>query len=431
MKRFFYFAIIILGISALIGTGTSCKKKEMFDRDVYDTLITIQSPVDSVDPNHTWTLSTSKYLIITANAGTGTRQVQILSDNPLTSNAAQIINQLDMAEGDRVGLSVSYPINLTTLYAAAIDSTGAYTVVQFNPSNRDVDFSNPLSKAQQVSSKPGPQYYAFCYEQEYPEPGDYDYNDVVMHIALERANPREMYVHVRLAAVGANIQLAGCLRLPEIEYSDIDTVYTVGDQSFNKNISDQYMMVQKSRDLLLKGRSGEPILNLFADAHWATGDILNADFGMFQRKMYNVTKQSSSDAQLMVPREVTFVLRFKTDTRANAMTLDNIDPFVMRLYNGAGMEIHSYNYRTVNALYEYAYIDVEHLPWALVVPIGSFCHPLHGMNMGFRRKDKTTGASILFGAYDWADHAFGEWAMNKNKSTDWYSYPNKANVFIW
>ena len=431
MKRFFYFAIIILGISALIGTGTSCKKKEMFDRDVYDTLITIQSPVDSVDPSHTWELSTSKYLIITANAGTGTRQVQILSDNPLTSNDAQIINQLDMAEGDRVGLSVSYPNNLTTLYAAAIDSTGAYTVVQFNPSNRDVDFSNPISKAQQVSLKPAPQYYAFCYEQEYPEPGDYDYNDVVMHIALERANPREMYVHVRLAAVGADIQLAGCLRLPEIDYDDIDTVYTVGDKSFNKDISDQYMMVQKSRDLLLKGRNGEPILNLFADAHWATGDILNADFGIFQRKKYNVTKSSGKDEQLMVPREVTFVLRFKTDTRANAMTLDNIDPFVMRLYNGAGMEIHSYNYRTVNALYEYAYIDVEHLPWALVVPIGSFCHPLHGMNMGFRRKDKTTGVSILFGAYDWADHAFGEWAMDKNKSTDWYFYPNKANVFIW
>ena len=351
MKRFFYFAIIILGLSTLIGTGTSCKK-EMFDRAMYDTLITIQSPVDSVDPSHTWELSTSKYLIITANAGTGTRQVQILSDNPLTSNDAQIINQLDMAEGDRVGLSVSYPNNLTTLYAAAIDSTGAYTVVQFNPSNRDVDFSNPLSKAQQVSSKLGPQYYAFCYEQEFPEPGDYDYNDVVMHIALERANPREMYVRVRLAAVGGNIQLAGCVRLPEIDYNDIDTVYTVGDKSFNKEITDQYMMVQKSRDLLLKGRNGEPILNLFADAHWATGDILNADFGMFQRKMYNVTKQSSSDAQQMVPREVTFVLRFKTDIRANSMTLDNIDPFIMRQYNGANMEIHTFPYRSVMALNE-------------------------------------------------------------------------------
>ena len=77
MKRFFYFAIIILGLSTLIGTGTSCKK-EMFDPALYDTLIKIQSPVDSVDPSHTWELSTSKSLIITANAGTGTRQVQIL-----------------------------------------------------------------------------------------------------------------------------------------------------------------------------------------------------------------------------------------------------------------------------------------------------------------------------------------------------------------
>ena len=430
MKRFFYFAIIILGLSTLIGTGTSCKK-EMFDPAMYDTLITIQSPVDSVDPSHTWELSTSKYLIITANAGTGTRQVQILSDNPLTSNDAQIINQLDMAEGDRVGLSVSYPSHLTTLYAAAIDSTGAYTVVQFNPSNRDVDFSNPISKAQQVSSKPGPQYYAFCYEQEFPEPGDYDYNDVVMHIALERANPREMYVRVRLAAVGGNIQLAGCVRLPEIEYSDIDTVYTVGDKSFNKEITDQYMMVQKSRDLLLKGRNGEPILNLFADAHWATGDILNADFGMFQRKMYNVTKQSSSDAQQMVPREVTFVLRFKTDIRANSMTLDNIDPFIMRQYNGANMEIHTFPYRHVKALNEYSYVDVGNLPWALLIPYSSFCHPLHGVNMGFRMKDSSS--SILFGAYSQQGHSFGEWSMNRNKCLDWYmpQYATKTQVFIW
>jgi LruC domain-containing protein len=431
MKRFFYFAIIILGLSALIGTGTSCKK-EMFDRAMYDTLITIQSPVDSVDPSHTWELSTSKYLIITANAGTGTRQVQILSDNPLTSNDAQIINQLDMAEGDRVGLSVSYPNNLTTLYAAAIDSTGAYTVVQFNPSNRDVDFSNPISKAQQVSLKPAPQYYAFCYEQEYPEPGDYDYNDVVMHIALERANPREMYVHVRLAAVGADIQLAGCLRLPEIDYDDIDTVYTVGDKSFNKDISDQYMMVQKSRDLLLKGRNGEPILNLFADAHWATGDILNADFGIFQRKKYNVTTKSDDKSQLMVPREVIFVLRFKTETQANSITLDNIDPFIMRLYNGASMEVHTYKYRESTALEEYQYIDVGHLPWAMKVPEGSFCHPLHAVNMGFRMKN-ASGLGIMFGAYATTGHAFGEWAMDKNKATDWYFYPDTKtpNVFVW
>lgn len=429
MKKIVYFVIIILGFSAMVGTETSCKKN-MFDVDRYDTLIKIQSPVDSIDPSHTWTLSTQKYIIITANAGVGTKQVQILTDNPMTTADARVIAQVDMTEGERIGLSISYPTILTSLYAAAVDSTGAYTVSQFNPSNRDVDFSSPVYKQQKPGYSPDPQYYAFCYEQEYPEPGDYDYNDVVMHIALKRANPREMYINVRLAAVGGSLPLAGCIRLPEIGYEEIDTAYTLGGQTFNKDITDQYMVALKSHDLLMKGLKEEPILNIFADAHWATGDILNADFGMFQRKQYNVTKQSDKNSQLMVPREITFVLRFKTDIRANGMTLDNIDPFIIRQYNGANMEIHTYNYRKVNALNQYEYVDVGHLPWALVVPTGSFCHPLHGVNMGFRMKD-ATGLGILFGAYAWTGHAFGEWAMSKSKSTDWYYYPDKSNVFIW
>lgn len=430
MKRIHYLIMTVVVISILAGTGSSCKKN-MFDEAIYDTLIKIQSPVDSVDPNHNWELSTTKYLIITANAGVGTKKVMILDANPKTTPLAQVVGQLYMEEGDRVGLSVTYPSLLSTLYAAAVDSTGAYTVTEFNPANRDVDFSKTLFKQEKLSYSPMFQYFAFCYEQEFPEPGDFDYNDVVMHIALERANPREMYFHVRLAAVGANKQLAGCLRMPDIDYNDIDTVYTVDDKSFNKEITDQYMVVLRERDLLLKGLKGEPILNLFADAHWATGDILNADFGMFQRKQYNVTKRSSTDAQLMVPREVTFVIRFKTDIRANGITLNNIDPFIIEQYNGISMEVHTYQYRTVQALNEYNYIDVGHLPWALIVPSGSFCHPLEGVNMGFRMKDKTTGASILFGAYDVGGHSFGEWATNRNQAKDWYDYPNESNVFVW
>ena len=53
------------------------------------------------------------------------------------------------------------------------------------------------------------------------------------------------------------------------------------------------------------------------------------------------------------------------------------------------------------------------------------------MNMGFRMKDKTTGASILFGAYDVGGHSFGEWATNRNLAKDWYENPNESNVFVW
>jgi hypothetical protein len=41
------------------------------------------------------------------------------------------------------------------------------------------------------------------------------------------------------------------------------------------------------------------------------------------------------------------------------------------------------------------------------------------------------GAGIMFGAYATSGHAFGEWAMSKNKATDWYFYPDNSNVFVW
>lgn len=429
MKRIVYVVMIMLSCSVIIGTGVSCKK-EMFDKAIYDTLIKIQSPVDSVDPMHVWELTSSQDLVITANAGVGTRKVQIFNDNPMFSEVARVIAQVDVAEGEKVGLNISYPSRLSTLYAAAIDTAGTYTLTQFNPENKEVDFSDPIVKRQTITNTFGPQYYAFCFEQEFPEPGDYDYNDVVMHIALERHNAKEMYVHVRLAAVGADQALAGCIRLPEISYDEIDSVYTIDGQSFNKGISDQYMMILQDRDLLLKGRQGEPILNLFADAHWATGDVLNADFGMFKRKLYNVTKTSGTDAQLMVPKEVTFGVRFKNDTCASEMTLTNIDPFIIRQY-ATKTEIHTFPYRHVKALFEYHYIDVGNLPWALLIPYSSFCHPLHGVNMGFRMKDSSS--SILFGAYSQQGHSFGEWSMNRNKCLDWYmpQYATKTQVFIW
>lgn len=430
MKRFAYIAMIIFGIFAIVGTGISCKR-EMFDEEKYDTLIKIVSPVDTVDPNHTWTLTASKTFTVTVNAGVGTKKLQILDLNPMASSSAHVMAQIDAEEGDRVSLNVCYPLVRDVLFAAAVDADGKYTIASFKISGDEADFSNTLVLQQELLYTPSPQYHAFCYEQEFPEPGDYDYNDVVMHIALERASAKEMYVRVRLAAVGGDQQLAGCIRLPEFGYNEIDTVYTVNDDSFNKDITDQYLVVQKDLSLLLKGRSGEPILNLFADAHWATGDVLNADFGTFQRKKYNVTKQSDSKSQLMVPREIIFVIRSKNESRLNEMALDNIDPFIIKGYNGANMEVHTFPYRKVKALNDYNYIEVDNLPWALAIPTGAFCHPLDGVNMGFRLKGQNT--QYLFGAYAKKGNSFGEWSMNHNSCLNWYEpeFATANQVFIW
>lgn len=437
MKKIAYIMMIFLGVSAIVGTSCS---RNVFDIDTYDSLIEIKSPVDTVDPNHTWTLSSSRYIIVSVNAEVGAKKLQILTADPVTSSAATILTQRTVTEGDRFSMNVSVPSYLSTLYAALVDGDGKYTVTRVSSSERDIDFSSPLYKSQTVSHTPLNHYYAFCFEQEFPEPGDYDYNDVILHIAMEHSAADEIKFHVRLAAVGADKALAGCLRFPDMTMEDIDTVYTEGDKSFNKDqsgteIPKQNRSVTTNTDLLLEGRSGEPILNLFVDAHWATGEIQAKDtYGIFNRKKYNVSYGSSTTTQEYPPREITYVVKFKDASRLNYLTMEDIDPFLMRYYGNAIMEIHTYKYRKDNALKEFKYVDVEHLPWALVIPIGEFFHPLDGVNIGFRMKSEYThGVEVLYGAYATSGHSFGEWSVNRNKATDWYlqEYASSGQVFVW
>lgn len=448
MKKIGFVIMIIIAVSILAGINTSCNR-EVFDEDTYKEIADTLSPVDSIDPNHTWVLTEKKTLNVDINGGVGAKMFQVLTADPLASSDVNIIAQKPVEENDQFKMAVSYPQLLPTLYAALIDAEGKYTVTKINPSSSNrVDFSSPLYKSQKVVNTPQLQYYSYCFESEYPEFGDYDYNDLIMHIALERTGTKEMRIHVQLAALGCNYSLAGAIRFPTenngeelalITMDDIDSVYTVDDKSFNVNIhgetiSKQNMSTIKTTDLLMKGMKGEPILNIFADAHWAMGDMRENDYGVYERKYYNVSQssgKSSSGAtyQVTVPREVVYVLKLKEESALNYLTLDDIDPFIQKYYSGNIFEVHTFPYRSVTAFNEYYYIDTKILPWSLVVPSGAFNHPLEGVKIGFKKKEN--GYEILFGAYPTRNHAFGEWAENRNKSTDWYHYPQTSDVFIW
>ena len=444
MKKIALVFAIFIGICIVTGVGTSCSKN-VFDEDIYDTLIKIKSPVDTVDPNHTWMLSTRKTLDVNANISVGAQKFLVMTGNPLASMGVSIIAQKPVSDNDQFSMSISYPSRLSTLFAALVDAEGRYTVTSFKPaSSKSVDFSKPISQSQLPIDEPQLHYYAFCYEEEMPEPGDYDYNDVVMHIALERASEKEMQFHVKVAAVGSSRnQLAGLIRLPGIAMDDIDSVYTIGGKSFNVNMAGVELKRQNSfvenedmlGTLLLKGRSGEPIINLFADAHWAIGEVgTDETTGQFTRKQYNVSYGASQTTAELKPREIVFVLRVKDPLKLADLTLEDIDPFVMKLYGNVRREIHTFPYRAVDALYENKYVDVQNLPWALMVPYNNFYHPLHGKNIGFRmRNDYTQDEEILYGAYRMSGHSFGEWSINRNKCLDWYlnDYATQAQVYIW
>ena len=120
-------------------------------------------------------------------------------------------------------MNISYPNRLQVLYAAAIDSEDYYTIVPFNPvSSGNIDFSNPIVKHQKMPYNYIPQTYVYLYEEEYPQPGDYDFNDVVLRVSMERSDDRVLRFNIQLAAVGGTKQMAAAIRLVGYKYNEVE-----------------------------------------------------------------------------------------------------------------------------------------------------------------------------------------------------------------
>ena len=432
MKRIRKTVIAMVGFvlaSHLVLTNTACMNKELYDPDIVDTIMTEASPVDKIDTTHTWVLTNHSVYTITANVSVNAQKLQILTENPRESGSATVVSQVDITDGATVTLAASYPSLKTTLYAALVDAEGAYTVKAFSVTDRQVNFSSPAFTSEHLAYTPQPQAYAYCFEEEMPEPGDYDYNDIVLHISQLRVGDRVIQLDVQLAAVDLNYQVGAAIRLLDYSYEDIDSIVTVDGNIFNKNIPKQLLtVVTKDVDkLLLKGREGEAVVNLFADAHWATGDNLTENYGVITRKKYNVSRGSDGKSQLIVPRTISYLIYFKDGSQLNQFTMDSLDPFMIKPYAGANWEIHLNEYRFAQTLYEYTMNDLKnkHLPWVLKIPTGEFRHPLSGVNIGFYIKDR----DILFGAYATRNHAFGNWTTDMTQAQDWYLYPQSGQVF--
>jgi LruC domain-containing protein len=257
---------------------------------------------------------------------------------------------------------------------------------------------------------------------------------VVLRVSQERTGVREIRFNVQLAAVGSTSQLAAAIRLVGFNASEIESVKTEDSLSFNrtngKDFPDQMKtVIPKNKtsfyeSFLSSGLNGEAVINLFGDAHWATGDLLEENFGMMTRKKYNVKKSASNDYPQFVPRSITYIVTFKSSDGLNDLSMNKIDPFIMEMYNGSVFEVHQYIYQDAQVLYNYSSSKIKNLPWALCIPKGDFRWPVEGQNMGFIMKEVHT-----YGAYQTSGHSFGEWAMDHTKTLDWYNYPQEKLVF--
>lgn len=434
--RIFNQSVFVIAAVLVFGT-ISCSKEIDFDKEKYTKYRKYVSPVDTVDQTHTWQLATSRSYQFTVNVNVGTQRLEIYSENPVTSTNAELMGRAFVKDGQQVTLSVSVPSIMTTLYAALVDNNGTYSVISFSPSERYMDFSDLIAKKQEPrQASPKIMTYTYCYEENYPEPGDYDFNDLVMRIGLERTGQRQVDIHVTLAAVGASGQIAGALRLVGYRYMDIESVVAKDGKTLNENVPKlSYGLILKD-DILQEGRNGngkkgygEAVINLFVDAHWAMGDNIETINDDFTRKKYNVMRSFTDPFDQTYVKTVDFTVTFKSESGLNNLTQEMIDPFILTYYMANRIETHVDEYKKAQTLYNYEdNVDFKDIPWALRIPARDFQYPLEGCQIGFRKRTEE-GTAAMFGAYMTLGHSFGEWAEDHRNCLDWYQYPTANQVW--
>ena len=416
---------VMMALTVLACSAISCNTN-VYDEEEYQKIIRYLSPVDSVDQRHTWSLIDNRSYRFYANAGSNINALQVFTYNPLNDSRAELMSQASIKKGESATIMLSVPSAKDSLYAALVDNNNVYYVKPFSVQSREVDITE-VTTGTPTHSIP-PQTFTYLFEENYPEAGDYDYNDLVMRIATQRTGSKQITITVTIAAVGSDRQLAGCIRLIGKPYDDVETIGTIEAESFNDGIPQGSLYVLDNTDLLVRGRNGEAVINLFVDAHWAMAFNADVEYGLFKRKKYNVTTSSSENFQIRSTRTLNYVVTFKTDTGLDNFTQAMLDPFVMAEYNGSVWETHLDLYRDAQILYEYPSPSIKDLPWALMVPSRDFRYPLEGNEIGFKKKT-TDGSDALFGAYMTKGHAFGDWVENYTQARDWYLYPTSNQVF--
>ena len=417
----------VCGLAACLLLLTASCNRNVFDEDYYKELVEVVQPVEGIDKAHQWDLTSTHLLSVDVTTRlNGMRRLQILSSNPVFGGNATILGDFPLSGDDNEYVGFSAPSIATDFYAALVDDEGTYTVKPFSAGQRAINFSNPAATKARVESRQlERQAFTYLFEDEMPEPGDYDYNDVVLRISQERPAANQLILNVTIAAVGSMMQVAAAVRLVDIKYEDVKEVATPDGTTFDDDYRKSALPFIDGNGLLLKGSSGEAVINLFEDAHWATGAASYRSEGYIPRLKYNVLKAKNADYDMISPRTVSYVITFENPALLNYFTLASLDPFVIVEYNGVLMETHAvYKYRQETVLHDYSQPDnAVILPWALTVPSASFRYPLDGVNIGYAKD------GAYFGAFMTTKHSFGEWAANQKTALDWYNYPSANQVY--
>ena len=285
------------------------------------------------------------------------------------------------------------------------------------------------------------QSFRYCFEDNFPTVGDYDFNDVVMTLTPTLAD-KTVTLSVSLDAVGATKTIGAAMRLVGVQSSDLAsyTVTTAFASPEGQGLGD-YNNIKTTETFLVENQApnntNSMVIVLFKDAHWAINPSKGSN-GSVWRAFYNtVDRNVASNKAYVTPPVATYTLVFKDAAKAQSMLAENLyDVFIVEPYNGAFWEVHTVQngFKTAEVLTEpkpvsssgksYAEAYGTNMPWAIMTP-GTFQYPIEWQKIGLRNRT----SQAVEGAYATAGHSFAEWAEDATKATDWYEFPDNTLVF--
>ena len=404
---------------------SSCRHMEM-SNDQWREIVQYNYPVDSLDTYHTWNLLQDKALTIRVKiADPYIKTVQVLTGNPYLTDGVEILAERPCQTGQVVNPTFKVPTVAPTLYVAAVNDQGRYYVVPVNGAT-DVTIGGSKVINDGTLHRPIYQTFTYLFEEDYPLPGDFDFNDMVLRISQHAVNDSVLAVKVTLAAIGSTKQLAAAIRLPQIKFEDVKGVSIEEGTRFDQGYStDRYFI---TNDVATKAFDGSTVINLFEDAHWCVNS--KESMGQVVRMRYNTYKFDVVDEAARVPViSRTYRVHMKSKINAYYLSLADIDTFLITSANsGMCVEVHTYKHKYDEVVWHYTNGPGEQddrVPWALMVPDATFHYPVEGITLGMYRDGQISGA------YSRYNHSFGQWGRNRNNSTDWWLYENatKAQVY--
>lgn len=422
-KKVFYTLLIIAAIASFI---SGCVRDD-FRYYGYEDQLKGYFPVDSIEANHPWTLTSTCTSFVSGRVS-GAAKIQILSGDPFHETDVEVLAETSTSSNISKQMKYVAPQAKSRIYAAALDADGNYLrlVSAALSANIELDSTEPTGTPNATT----PQRIYYCFEAEYPNSGDWDYNDIVLSVTKEVTadNPNVVALHVTLHAVGYLSQIAAALRL--VGYQSSDVKVTQDETSTFVREPDRERTVIKQKDLIMEGLTGDLVINLFDDAHLAMFHLAS-DGSVYRRYFNTLENPSSSNYGATQPAvTVTYYLEFGDEYQARNFTLDEIDPFIVVQYGQTGdnfWEVHTYPYKLAEVIYNYyngaAQSYNNGFSWALTIPYDGFRWTLETQPVGMLKN------TIVSGAYQESGHSFGEWTLDHTQAQDWYEYPANGAVY--